>query len=169
MGPAAGVAPASAGLQDRSWDCSRHAGRTGTPVTVGVNLWEPWRTRSGWPRLSQACHVQGMVESEVVATSPNRIKSPMPVCCGFDSVENGARGRIRTRTVDALDVVPRWPRANAWATRAIGAPGRIRTFNRAPVRCFPRIRRSLCRLSYWGGENGGMPWTCATCPKACTG
>ena len=28
-----------------------------------------------------------MVEPEVVATSPSRIKSPMPVCCGFDSVE----------------------------------------------------------------------------------
>jgi len=28
-----------------------------------------------------------MVEPEVVATSPNRIKSPVPVCCGFDSVE----------------------------------------------------------------------------------
>ena len=28
-----------------------------------------------------------MVEPEVVATSPYRIKSPVPVCCGFDSVE----------------------------------------------------------------------------------
>ena len=27
-----------------------------------------------------------MVEPEVVATSPNRIKSPVPVCCGFGSV-----------------------------------------------------------------------------------
>ena len=26
-----------------------------------------------------------MVEPEVVATSPNRIKSPVPVCCGFSS------------------------------------------------------------------------------------
>lgn len=25
------------------------------------------------------------MEPEVVATSPNRIKSPVPVCCGFDS------------------------------------------------------------------------------------
>lgn len=30
---------------------------------------------------------QGMVEPEVVATSPSRIKSPVPVCCGFDSVK----------------------------------------------------------------------------------
>jgi hypothetical protein len=81
----------------------------------------------------------------------------------------GASGGSCTRTVDALDVVPRWPRANAWATRANGAPGRIRTCNRAPVRCFPRIRRSLCRLSYWGAENGGMPWTCATSPEGRTG
>ena len=29
----------------------------------------------------------GLVEPEVVATSPNRIKSPVPVCCGFDSLE----------------------------------------------------------------------------------
>jgi hypothetical protein len=28
-----------------------------------------------------------MVEPEVVATSPCRLKRPMPVCCGFDSVE----------------------------------------------------------------------------------
>lgn len=27
-----------------------------------------------------------LVEPEVVATSPRRIKSPVPVCCGFDSV-----------------------------------------------------------------------------------
>ena len=26
------------------------------------------------------------MEPEVVATSPTRIKSPVPVCCGFDSV-----------------------------------------------------------------------------------
>ena len=45
-----------------------------------------------------------MVEPEVVATSPYRIKSPVPVCCGFDSL-NGARGRIRTCTGDALNVV----------------------------------------------------------------
>lgn len=46
-----------------------------------------------------------MVEPEVVATSPCRIKSPGPVYCGFGS-ESGAHGRIRTRTGDALDVVP---------------------------------------------------------------
>src|SRR3954465_2974893 len=28
-----------------------------------------------------------LVEPEVVATSPFRIKSPVPVCCGFDSVK----------------------------------------------------------------------------------
>ncbi len=30
---------------------------------------------------------EGLVEPEVVATSPCRIKSPVPVCCGFDSVK----------------------------------------------------------------------------------
>ena len=54
------------------------------------------------------------MEPEVVATSPNRIKSP--VCCGFSSREVarpaeaqrakvGARGRIRTCTGDVLNVV----------------------------------------------------------------
>jgi hypothetical protein len=28
------------------------------------------------------------VEPEVVATSPNRCKNPVPVCCGFDSLKN---------------------------------------------------------------------------------
>jgi len=28
-----------------------------------------------------------VVEPEVVATSPNRIKSPVPVCCGFSSTK----------------------------------------------------------------------------------
>src|SRR5437016_7181173 len=28
-----------------------------------------------------------LVEPEVVATSPYRIKSPVPVCCGFDSLK----------------------------------------------------------------------------------
>jgi hypothetical protein len=28
-----------------------------------------------------------LVEPEVVATSPYRIKSPVPVCCGFDSIK----------------------------------------------------------------------------------
>ena len=56
------------------------------------------------------------MEPEVVATSPYPIKSRVPVCCGFSSVKMarpaeaqrakaGARGRIRTCTVDALNVV----------------------------------------------------------------
>jgi hypothetical protein len=43
-----------------------------------------------------------LVELEVVATSPCRIKSP--AFCGF-SPKSRARGRIRTCTVDALDIV----------------------------------------------------------------
>ena len=37
-----------------------------------------------------------VVEPEVVATSPNRIKSPVPVCCGFGSRKNGGRERTCT-------------------------------------------------------------------------
>ena len=37
-----------------------------------------------------------LVEPEVVATSPNRIKSPVPVCCGFGSRKNGGRERTCT-------------------------------------------------------------------------
>jgi len=41
-----------------------------------------------WPL---ALAPKALVEPEVVATSPCRIKSPMPVCCGFDSEkETGA-------------------------------------------------------------------------------
>ena len=44
-----------------------------------------------------------LVEPEVVATSPYRIKSPVPVCCGFDSVELvGERGLAPPRLADSL-------------------------------------------------------------------
>ena len=49
-----------------------------------------------------------------------------------------------------------------YASINFGTPERIRTFSRAPVRCFPRIRRSLCQLSYQGMQNGGTPWACTT-------
>src|SRR5919106_3809881 len=35
-----------------------------------------------------------LVEPEVVATSPYRIKSPVPVCCGFDSVKLVLAARV---------------------------------------------------------------------------
>ena len=38
-----------------------------------------------------------LVDPEVVATSPCRIKSPVPVCCGFESA--GSRDGSRTRWV----------------------------------------------------------------------
>src|SRR5438094_181894 len=44
-----------------------------------------------------------LVESEVVATSPYRIKSPVPVCCGFDSV-NGGRERTCTSKARRLSI-----------------------------------------------------------------
>ena len=45
---------------------------------------------------------QGLVEPEVVATSPIRIKSPVPVYCGFDSVKLvGERGLAPPRLADS--------------------------------------------------------------------
>lgn len=53
------------------------------------------------------------MEPEVVATSPYRIKSPVPVLLWLRLREIGARGQTCTDTRDALDVVPL-----RWATRA---------------------------------------------------
>ena len=45
---------------------------------------------------------QRLVEPEVVATSPYRIKSPVPVCCGFDSLKMvGERGLAPPRLTDS--------------------------------------------------------------------
>ena len=96
-----------------------------------------------------------MVEPEVVATSPNRIKSPVPVCCGFDSVhasldlksqisdlksEVGARGRTRTCTGDALDVVSL---LLDYASSALRANCRWQIANSR------RKRRILLGICYW--------------------
>ena len=45
-----------------------------------------------------------LVEPEVVATSPNRIKSPVPVCCGFSSEKNGGRERTCTSKARRLSI-----------------------------------------------------------------
>src|SRR5437867_3229988 len=45
-----------------------------------------WRA-SFAPIQLDVCSERRMVEPEVVATSPYRIKSPVPVCCGFDSLK----------------------------------------------------------------------------------
>ena len=47
---------------------------------------------------------QGLVEPEVVATSPCRIKSPMPVCCGFDSMKWWAREDLHLQGSQTLDL-----------------------------------------------------------------
>jgi hypothetical protein len=89
-----------------------------------------------------------MVEPEVVATSPNPIKSRVPVCCGFSSLKVarqaeaqrakiGARGRIRTCTGDALDVVSL---LLDYASKEIGSssrccPGRIALQKRTAACC----------------------------------
>src|SRR2546423_7709590 len=45
-----------------------------------------------------------LVEPEVVATSPYRIKSPVPVCCGFDSVNWWAREDLHLQGSQTLDL-----------------------------------------------------------------
>ena len=45
-----------------------------------------------------------VVEPEVVATSPCRIKSPMPVCCGFDSMKWWAREDLHLQGSQTLDL-----------------------------------------------------------------
>src|ERR1044072_1357992 len=45
-----------------------------------------------------------LVEPEVVATSPYRIKSPVPVCCGFDSVKGWAREDLHLQGSQPLDL-----------------------------------------------------------------
>ena len=41
----------------------------------------------GFCILRSRLFISKLVEPEVVATSPCRIKSPVPVCCGFGSIE----------------------------------------------------------------------------------
>lgn len=45
-----------------------------------------------------------LVEPEVVATSPCRIKSPVPVYCGFDSLKFGGRERTCTSKAHRLSI-----------------------------------------------------------------
>ena len=45
-----------------------------------------------------------MVEPEVVATSPYRIKSPVPVCCGFSSKKWWAREDLHLQGSQILDL-----------------------------------------------------------------
>ena len=45
-----------------------------------------------------------MVEPEVVATSPYRIKSPVPVCCGFSSKKWWAREDLHLQGSQTLDL-----------------------------------------------------------------
>ena len=61
------------------------------------------------------------MEPEVVATSPYRIKSPVPVCCGFSSTKMvGERGLAPPRLTDSRSVgsaVPSEPLARNWCSR----------------------------------------------------
>jgi len=83
-----------------------------------------------------------LVEPEVVATSPNRIKSPVPVCCGFDSLKRCSRqglhlhGRRSQRRVSALGLRER--------TKWILQPVMLRQ---------DRFTKAIRRLLH-GGEEG---------------
>lgn len=46
---------------------------------------------------------KALVEPEVVATSPCRIKSPVPVCCGFDSEGLAAKRPNATEAATEAD------------------------------------------------------------------
>ena len=61
------------------------------------------------------------MEPEVVATSPYRIKSPVPVCCGFSSTKMvGERGLAPPRLTDSRSVgsaIPSEPLARNWCSQ----------------------------------------------------
>src|ERR1019366_1015143 len=61
---------------------------------IGCLAWIRTKT-NGVKARHAAVTPQGkeMVEPEVVATSPNRFKRPVPVSCGFGSSQNGGRER----------------------------------------------------------------------------
>ena len=63
---------------------------------------------------------------EVVATSPCRIKSPVPVCCGFGSVawwpEAEGGGHAPQARVDRLDLFSKESQLLGWFTFHFGSP-----------------------------------------------
>src|ERR1043165_6159279 len=69
----------------------------------GCLAWIRTKTNGGKARHAAVTpRGKELVEPEVVATSPYRIKSPVPVCCGFDSVKLvGERGLAPPRLADS--------------------------------------------------------------------
>ena len=66
------------------------------------------------------------MEPEVVATSPCRIKSPMPVCCGFDSMRWWAREDLHSQGCSDLSRTGLLFPVNHTPVGAPGlAPGRL--------------------------------------------
>jgi hypothetical protein len=72
-----------------------------------------------------------LVEPEVVATSPNRIKSPVPVCCGFDSAK-----LVGERGVDFPSPTNWMPQLELFAIANCSAPPRL-TDSRSVGSAFP--------------------------------
>lgn len=69
-------------------NCNHHQAVEARLANIGCLAWIRTKTVGVKTRYA-ACYTtrQEMVEPEVVATSPRRIKSPVPVCCGFDSMK----------------------------------------------------------------------------------
>ena len=85
-------------------NCNHHQAVEARLANIGCLAWIRTKT-VGVKTRSAAGYTtrQELVEPEVVATSPYRIKSPVPVCCGFDSV-NGGRERTCTSKARRLSI-----------------------------------------------------------------
>src|SRR5947208_14501366 len=68
-----------------------------------------------------------LVEPEVVATSPYRIKNPVPVCCGFDSVKLACQAVANDLTIHRLHSLHQGAAAFLAALWRAKAGGRERT------------------------------------------
>ena len=92
-----------------------------------------------------------LVEPEVVATSPYRIKSPVPVCCGFSSrkvvLAAGFAPALATFSTSCLF---------CWTTRAkkIGASRRC-----CPGATFLQRKPAGCRKEAKWSQSPVLPWT----------
>jgi len=85
-----------------------------------------------WPDLPSSIFYlpsssEKLVEPEVVATSPNRIKSPVPVCCGFSSLKlvlaAGFAPALATLSTSCLCWLDYASKGNGASSRC--CPGRI--------------------------------------------
>lgn len=120
-----------------------HQAVEGRLANIGRLAWICTKTDGVKTRYA-ACYTtrQKLVEPEVVATSPYRIKSPVPVCCGFDSLKmvlaTGVAPALATLSTSCLF---------CWTTRA-------EIWSLQPVllrqNCFTKAIRRLRRGGRYG-------------------